>query len=58
MDVFNPKFGVNYQIEKRGNYFLLCSCSEEPNRILFANPNTKPEKLHMIFEAQSRKNVW
>lgn len=44
---FNPKFGVNYQIENGKLFFSYAHAHREPNRDdLFANPNTKPEKLH------------
>ena len=44
---FNPKFGVNYQIENGKIFFSYAHAHREPNRDdLFANPNTKPEKLH------------
>ena len=44
---FNPKFGVNYQIENGKLFFSYAHAHREPNRNdLFANPNTKPEKLH------------
>ena len=44
---FNPKFGVNYQIENGKLFFSYAHAHREPNRdYLFANPNTKPEKLH------------
>ena len=44
---FNPKFGVNYQIENGKLFFSYSHAHREPNRDdLFANPNTKPEKLH------------
>ena len=44
---FNPKFGVNYQIENGKIFLSYAHAHREPNRDdLFANPNTKPEKLH------------
>ena len=44
---FNPKFGVNYQIENGKIFLFYAHAHREPNRDdLFANPNTKPEKLH------------
>ena len=44
---FNPKFGVNYQIENGKLFFSYAHAHREPNRDdLFAKPNTKPEKLH------------
>lgn len=44
---FNPKFGVNYQLENGKIFFSYANAHREPNRDdLFANPNTKPEKLH------------
>lgn len=44
---FNPKFGVNYQIENGKIFFSYAHAHREPNRDdLFANPGTKPEKLH------------
>lgn len=44
---FNPKFGVNYQIENGKIFFSYAHAHREPNRDdLFANPSTKPEKLH------------
>ena len=44
---FNPKFGVNYQIENGKVFFSYAHAHREPNRDdLMANPNTKPEKLH------------
>ena len=44
---FNPKFGANYQIENGKLFFSYAHAHREPNRDdLFANPNTKPEKLH------------
>ena len=44
---FNPKFGLNYQIENGKIFFSYAHAHREPNRDdLFANPNTKPEKLH------------
>ena len=44
---FNPKFGVNYQIENGKIFLSYAHAHREPNRDdLFANPSTKPEKLH------------
>ncbi len=45
--LFNPKIWVNYQIEN-GKIFLSHAHATESQTetILFANPNTKPEKLH------------
>ena len=44
---FNPKFGVNYQIENGKIFLSYAHAHREPNRDdLFANPNTKPEKLN------------
>ena len=44
---FNPKFGLNYQIENGKIFLSYAHAHREPNRDdLFANPNTKPEKLH------------
>ena len=44
---FNPKFGANYQIDNGKLFFSYAHAHREPNRDdLFANPNTKPEKLH------------
>ena len=44
---FNPKFGVNYQIENGKIFLSYAHAHREPNRDdLMANPNTKPEKLH------------
>lgn len=44
---FNPKFGVNYQLENGKIFFSYANAHREPNRDdLFANPNTKPEQLH------------
>ena len=44
---FNPKFGVNYQIENGKLFFSYAHAHREPNRNdLVANPNTKLEKLH------------
>ncbi len=53
---FNPKIGANYKIDS-GKIFLSYSLAHrEPNRDdLFANPETKPEKLH-DFEAGIEKS--
>ena len=48
---FNPKFGVNYQIENGKVFLSYANAHREPNRDdLFANPNTRDETLH-DFEA-------
>ena len=48
---FNPKFGVNYQIENGKVFLSYANAHREPNRDdLFANPNTQDETLH-DFEA-------
>ena len=52
---FNPKAGVNYLIPNGKIYASYALAQREPNRDdLFANPNTKEEKLH-DFEAGVEK---
>ena len=44
---FNPKAGINYNIQKGKIFFSYAHAHREPNRDdLIANANTKPEKLH------------
>ena len=53
---FNPKAGVNYLIPSGKIYFSYAHAQREPNRDdLFANPDTKEEKLH-DFEAGVEKS--
>ena len=48
---FNPKAGVNFNIENGKVFLSYANAHREPNRDdLFANPDTKPETLH-DFEA-------
>lgn len=52
---FNPKVGLNYKINSGKLFFSYAHAHREPNRDdLFANPETKPEKLH-DFEAGLEK---
>ncbi|MBF8457517.1 TonB-dependent receptor [Kaistella sp. G5-32] len=52
---FNPKVGFNYKINSGKLFFSYAHAHREPNRDdLFANPETKPEKLH-DFEAGLEK---
>lgn len=52
---FNPKAGVNYKINAGKLFLSYAHAQREPNRDdLFANPDTKPEKLH-DFEAGLEK---
>lgn len=54
---FNPKAGVNYRIENGKIFFSYAHAQREPNRDdLFANPNTKQEKLH-DFELGIEKTI-
>jgi len=53
---FNPKIGANFLIESGKIYLSYAHAHREPNRDdLFANPDTKPEKLH-DFEAGFEKS--
>ncbi|KIA89367.1 TonB-dependent receptor [Kaistella jeonii] len=52
---FNPKVGFNYKINSGKLFISYAHAHREPNRDdLFANPETKPEKLH-DFEAGLEK---
>ncbi|SFI42917.1 TonB-dependent receptor [Halpernia frigidisoli] len=52
---FNPKVGVNYQINGGKLFLSYAHAHREPNRDdLFSNPETQPEKLH-DFEAGLEK---
>lgn len=52
---FNPKVGLNYKINSGKLFLSYAHAQREPNRDdLFANPDTKPEKLH-DFEAGLEK---
>ncbi|MGA9211922.1 TonB-dependent receptor [Kaistella sp.] len=54
---FNPKVGVNYKINSGKLFISYAHAHREPNRDdLFANPETKAEKLH-DFEAGIEKTV-
>ncbi len=54
---FNPKAGVNYNIENGKVFVSYANAHREPNRDdLFANPDTKPETLH-DFEAGWEQQV-
>lgn len=53
---FNPKAGVNYQFENGKLYLSYAHAQREPSRDdLFANSDTKPERLH-DFEAGLEKS--
>lgn len=53
---FNPKVGLNYRIFAGKLFISYAHAHREPNRDdLFANPETKPEKLH-DFEAGIEKS--
>lgn len=54
---FNPKFGINYNINGGKLFFSYAHAHREPSRDdLFSNPETKPEKLH-DFEAGLEKTL-
>ncbi|MDR2204648.1 MAG: outer membrane beta-barrel protein [Flavobacteriaceae bacterium] len=54
---FNPKAGINFKINSGKIFFSYAHAQREPNRDdLFANPETKPEKLH-DFEAGIEKSL-
>lgn len=57
MDFFNPKAGVNYNLDNGKVFISYANAHREPNRDdLFANPDTKAETLH-DFEVGFEKQV-
>lgn len=43
---FNPKAGINYELNKKNNlYFSYAKANREPNRTDYENGNPKPEQL-------------